>query len=70
MMKLLWIPIVLYLVALGVFITRATSRGTDEGIAAQILAGQGLALPVFFFAFLFIWFFNRRKKRQNHNDNI
>lgn len=70
MMKLLWIPIVLYLVALGVFITRAVGRGTDEGVAAQILAGQALALPIFFFAFLFIWFFNRRKKRQHHEDNV
>ncbi|MBM7699497.1 DUF4017 family protein [Kurthia huakuii] len=67
MMKLLWIPIVLYLVALGVFLTRSTTRETDEGFAAQLLAGQGLALPIFFFAFLFIWFFNHRKNSRKNN---
>lgn len=63
MMKLLWIPIVLYAVAVGLFAVGLIDRHSDGGVIARVLAGQGVAIPIFFFALLFSWFFNQKKKR-------
>lgn len=63
MIKLLWIPIVLYVLAVLGYVIFSPDRDTDTSFMLRALAGQGIALPVLFFAILFIWFFNRRRKR-------
>ncbi|HZG11871.1 MAG: hypothetical protein ACRC0Q_01670 [Kurthia gibsonii] len=63
MMKLLWIPIALYVIAVGLFAMGLINRHSDEGVIARALAGQGVAIPIFFFALLFTWFFSKKKKR-------
>lgn len=64
LIKLLWIPIVLYVLAIIGYIAFSPDRDTDSSFMLRVLAGQGIALPVLFFAILFIWFFSRRKKRR------
>lgn len=63
MIKLIWIPIVLYVLAVLGYVMFSPNRDTESSFMLRALAGQGIALPILFFAILFIWFFSRRKKR-------
>jgi len=61
MMKLLWIPITMFVISLTAYMVATWSP--DNAYALRIFIGQGVMLPFFFFVLLFLWRFNILFKR-------
>lgn len=62
MMKLLWIPITLFLGAVLILLITSLSAGNGSlEFTMKGFMGQGLMIPFFFFVLLFMWKFNRTK---------
>jgi hypothetical protein len=61
MMKLLWIPIIMFAVSLTAYMVATWSP--DNAYALRMFIGQGVMLPFFFFVLLFLWRFNVLFKR-------
>ncbi|HIX43173.1 hypothetical protein ACFSY7_08580 [Kurthia populi] len=61
MMKILWIPIALFIFSLTAYMVAIW--GTDGATTLKMLIGQGVMIPFFFFVLLFIWRFNQQHKK-------